>query len=522
MKKYNLIIIALLLLSSCSEDFLNKNPLDRVANETFWNNDKDAVAAASGCYNGFWSMDNVLYFDCASDNAYNPFSWEGFQVQATGYATPGDPGSSFIGYDAITKCNNFLDNISRPKMDETLRKRLTAEVRFLRAWSYFIKVTLYGDVPVVTKVLTIQESNVARTPKADVIKFVLDELTAAAAELPNSYSGNDVGRITKGAALSLKARMQIFDGKYADCATTCSQIMGLGYSLFPDYRGLFKIANEGNSEVILDVQYIEGLYESWVLGVLAPGSYGGWSSINPTQSLADAYECVDGKPITESPLYNPAQPYQNRDPRLDITLLRPGSLYEGSYYDPIDAANNTGDYYAPYGGSKTGYNVRKYVDEMNDFKDVWATGLNAMVIRYAEVLLMYAESKIESNSIDASVYDAIDLVRKRAGMPVVDQTVYNNQTKLRELVRRERRVELAMEGLRWFDICRWKTGTQVMNGMVYGALEGTVSQTDGTLALTTTRIEVETRVFDPAKNYLWPIPQGVIDATPKMVQNPNY
>lgn len=531
MKKYNLIIIALLFLSSCSEDFLNKNPLDKIANETFWNNEKDAIAAAAGCYNNWWSMDNLVYFDCASDNAYNPYPWEGFQIQATGYASPGDvgvdlwkgsPGSPPRGYQLITKCNNFLDNISRPVMKESLRKRLTAEVRFLRSWQYYILVTLYGDVPLVTKVLSIAEANVARTPKAEVIKFVVDELTAAAADLPDSYTTNDVGRITKGAALSLKARMLIFDGKYAECATTCSQVMGLGYALFPDYKGLFKTANEGNEEVILDVQYIESLYENGILGVLPPSSSSGWSSINPTQSLVDSYECTDGKTITESTLYDPTQPYKNRDPRLDLSILRPGSLYEGSYYDPIDVANKTGDYYAPYGGSKTGYNVRKYVDEIKDYKDIWATGMNAIVIRYAEVLLMYAESKIEANSIDASVYDAIDLVRLRAGMPAVDQTVYNNQTKLRELVRRERRVELALEGLRWFDICRWKIGDQVMNAKVYGALEGTVSQVDGTLILTDKRIEVETRVFDPAKNYLWPIPQSVIDATPALTQNPNY
>jgi hypothetical protein len=207
---------------------------------------------------------------------------------------------------------------------------------------------------------------------------------------------------------------------------------------------------------------------------------------------------------------------------LDISIVRPGSSYGGSYYDPIDSENPTGDYYAPYGGSKTGYNVRKYVDDLNDYADMWNTGSDPIVIRYAEILLMYAESKIEANTIDNSVYDAIDHVRERAGMLKVDRAIYNSQAKLRELVRRERRVELALEGLRWFDICRWKIGEQVMPGMVYGALEGTVSQADGTLDLTDTRIEVEERVFDPAKNYLWPIPQSVIDATPAIEQNPNY
>lgn len=537
MKKYSIILIALIFLPSCKKDFLERNPLDQISNETFWNNETDALAAAAGCYSNrqnwlyynpnpdeyWWDVYDVLFFDCASDNAYNPYYWSGFQVQATGLASPNNTGKSYMGYGSITKYNNFLENISRPVMNETLRKRLTAEVRFLRAWGYFIKVTLYGDVPLVKDVLSASEADVPRTTKAEVVKFILDELEASAPDLPNSYSGSDVGRITKGAALALKARMEIFEGKYAECATTCAQIMGLGYSLFPDYRGLFKIANEGNSEVILDVQYIESLYETWVYGMLAPASYGGWSDAIPTQSLVDEYECIDGKTIEESPLYNPGQPYKNRDSRLNVSILYPGSLYEGRYYDPIDNANPFGDYYAPYGGSKTGYNVRKYVDDKkNDYKNIWATGMNAIVIRYAEVLLMYAESKIETNSIDASVYDAIDLIRTRAGMPVVDRTIYNTQAKLRELVRRERRVELALEGLRWFDICRWKIGEQVMNGKVYGALLGKVSQVDGTLTLTNTRIEVETRWFDANKNYLWPIPQSVIDASSKIIQNSGY
>ena len=158
---------------------------------------------------------------------------------------------------------------------------------------------------------------------------------------------------------------------------------------------------------------------------------------------------------------------------------------------------------------------------------MWNTGMNAIVMRYAEVLLMYAESKIELNQIDASVYEALDAIRTRAGMPTVDKALYNNQSKMRELVRRERRVELALEGLRWFDICRWKIGEQVMPGQMYGALLGTVDAETGALNLTDERIKVEIRLFDPEKHYLWPIPQSVIDASvangePTIAQNPGY
>lgn len=522
MKKYSLYIVLLLFITSCSSDFLDRNPLDQPSNEAFWNTEKDALAAATGCYEGWFSMDEVVYFDCASDNAYNPYAWENWQVQATGYATPNNYGQNYMKYDKIVRCNNFLANIDRPIMSEEVRSRLTSEVRFLRAWHYFLKVTLYGDVPLITEVLGVDNSNLPRTPKAEVVKFILDELTAIAPELPESYTGENVGRVTKGAALTLKARMEIFEGDYTACAATCEQIMKLNYSLFPDYRGLFKIANVNNAEVIMDVQYVENLAKNTILGVMPPASVGGWSSIDPTQALVDAYECTDGKTISESKVYDPKEPYKNRDPRLDATIIYPGCLYEGKYFNSIDVKDPNGDYYAPYGRSKTGYHPRKYIDNLADYADMWNTGMNAIVMRYAEVLLMYAESKVELNQIDASAYEALNTIRTRAGMPEIDRAIYNNQSKMRELVRRERRVELAMEGLRWFDICRWKIGEEVMPGQVYGALLGTVDPENGTLNLTDERIKTEVRLFDPAKHYLWPIPQDVIDATDAIKQNPGY
>ena len=440
MKKYSLYAVLLLFITSCSSDFLDRNPLDQPSNETFWNTEKDALAAATGCYEGWFSMDEVVYFDCASDNAYNPFPWENWQVQATGYATANEFGQNYMRYDKITRCNNFLANIDRPEMSEELRTRLTSEVRFLRAWHYFLKVTLYGDVPLVKEVLDIKNSNLPRTPKAEVEQFILDELTEIAPTLPDKYRGGDVGRVTKGAALTLRARMEIFKGDCAACAATCEQIMKLGYSLFQDYKGLFKIANVNNEEVIMDVQYVENLAKNSILGVMPPASVGGWSSINPTQALVDTYECMDGKTIKESTNYNPKDPYKDRDPRLAATIIYPGCLYEGSYFNSIDIKDPTGDYYAPYGRSKTGYHPRKYIDNLSDYADMWNTGMNAIVMRYAEVLLMYAECKIELNQIDNSVYDILDDIRTRAKMPVVDRTRYTGQEKLRELLRRERRV----------------------------------------------------------------------------------
>jgi hypothetical protein len=238
----------------------------------------------------------------------------------------------------------------------------------------------------------------------------------------------------------------------------------------------------------------------------------------------DAYETINGKTITEDPSYDASQPYKNRDPRLDASIIRPGSLYEATYFDPYTGT----DYYKNNNCSPTGYNVKKFIPNISDFRntgygtDIDNTGLNFIVMRYAEILLTYAEAKIEANQLDASLYQAIDAVRKRAGMPVVNQTTYNNQSSLRALIRRERRVELAMEGLRWYDIQRWKIGETVMPGTVTGALLGSVNPNNGELTLTQERIgPVSERVFS-AKNYLFPIPQKEIDLNKGLSQNPGY
>ena len=518
MKKYSLYAVLLLFITSCSSDFLDRNPLDQPSNETFWNTEKDALAAATGCYEGWFSMDEVVYFDCASDNAYNPFPWEGWQVQATGYATANDYGQNYMKYDKIVRCNNFLANIDRPEMSEEIRSRLTAEVRFLRAWHYFLKVTLYGDVPLVKEVLDVNNSYLPRTPKAEVVKFILDELNEIAPLLPETYASSDAGRVTKGAALTLKARMEIFEGDYAACAATCEQIMKLGYSLFPDYRGLFKIANMGNEEVILDVQYVENLAKNGILGVMPPASVGGWSSINPTQALADAYECIDGKTIEESPSYNPKDPYKDRDPRLAASLIYPGCLYEGSYFNPIDIKDPTGDYYAPYGRSKTGYHPRKYIDNLGDYADMWNTGMNAIVMRYAEVLLMYAESMNEQSKMTSDIWDkTIKPLRERAGFDAA-YCSYPGSSDLRQVIRDERRVELALEGRRVFDLRRW------------ALLDNPSLKSTGAAYLTTRATGAP--FLDDGSNiqcqnaynmkYWFPIPQKERDINANLPQNPGW
>jgi hypothetical protein len=521
--KNKLVILGSILISlccSCEKNFLDRQPLDQYSETSLWTSASDAEAALNGCYKGWESGSWLFYIDCASDNAFNPYPWEGYQELGNmSLLSPTNPGNGKWSFETIQKVNWFLANVDKTPMDETLKNRMKAEARFLRAYRYVQMSQLYGDVPLITTNISTTEANeIARNSKQEVVQFAKDELAAAAADLPESYSGADEGRITSGACWALKARLELFNEQYADAIASASNIMGK-YTLFPNYTDLFRIQNEHNSEIILNVEYIADDVPLGSLGVCVIESQGGWWSVNPTEKLVNAYEMNNGKTIDDPTSgYNADDPYKNRDPRLDATIIHPGSLYEGAYFNPMDP--NTIDYYAVY--SYTGFAPKKYVPYMADIPDMWNTGLNIPVIRYAEVLLTYAEAKIELNEIDNSVYDAIDEVRLRAGMPATDRIVYNNQAKLRELVRRERRVELAMEGLRWYDVQRWKIAEDVMTGPVYGSRLGTVDPNTGALSLTSEKMLSEIRTFDPAKNYLWPIPQSQIDVNKNLLQNDGY
>ncbi|MDH7460709.1 RagB/SusD family nutrient uptake outer membrane protein [Chitinophagaceae bacterium 26-R-25] len=533
MKKITICLFVAAALSGCKKDFLNTAPLDAYSNSTLWKSQNDALAALTGCYSGWELGDNVVYDDCISDNAYDQFPWEGYETFASGLATATDPGINKYDYTTIQKCNWFLDNIDNvpaAKIDATIKERMKAEARFLRAYKYFVLSQNYGNVPFVEHAITPTEANsIKQTLKADIVNYVLSELNTIAPSLPVSYSGSDIGRITRGGALALKARVELFNGKYSDCIATTQQLMKspFSYSLYPNYSEMFRPQNADNQEVILDAQYLLNTNSAWVLIVLAPNSSGGWSSVAPTQSLIDSYETINGKTIQNDPSYDPAQPYKNRDPRMEASIIRPGSMYMGNYFDPL--SSNSSDVRGGNNASPTGYNFRKYIENLNDFNgtsygagDLSNTGQTFIVMRYAEVLLMYAEAKIEANQVDQSVYDAINTVRTRVSMPSVTSAMYPDQASLRTLVRRERRVELAGEGLRWYDIQRWKTAATVLTGDVYGCQDGTVNTSNGAVTLVpNTNINIGNRAFAD-KNYLWPIPQKEIDINKTLKQNNGY
>lgn len=519
----------------CNKSFLDTEPLDKYSNSSLWTSKADADAALTSCYSDWENGANIVYDDCISDNGIDQFPWEGYETFASGLASASDPGVNKYSYTTIQRCNWFLENVDKvpsSSVSDDLKNRMKSEARFLRAYKYWVMSQVYGDLPFVTKNITTDESKtIRRTKKTDITAFVLQELTEVASVLPVKYEGSDIGRITSGAALALKARVQLFNEQYKDCIATCDKLMQAPYSydIFQGgYEDLFRPQNGNNIETILDVQYLQNDNAQWVLGAMLPNSFGGWSSMAPTQSLVDAYETKNGLTIDKDPTYNSLQPYVNRDPRLDASVIRPGLSYMGKYFNSLNSGS--ADLVGSNNASPTGYNFKKYVANIDDYNgtaygtDIWNTGGSMILIRYAEILLTYAEAKIEDNQIDASVYNAINKVRQRAtvNMPPATAALYPDQASLRTLVRRERRVELAGEGLRWYDIQRWKIGAQALTGEVKGSLKGTVNTATGVLTLTPNSNYVAgTRTFAD-KNYLWPIPQKERDINKNLDQNEGY
>lgn len=525
MKLSNLYIILFgtVLLSSCKKELLDTFPNDRLSTDVFWKTENDAKLAVNALYTDLDSI-NIITWDALTDIAHTnqPFNPQAYiELGAYDIATAKVYDEWRIAYRGIQVVNYFLENVSKvPSTNTALINQLTGEAKTLRAYQYIKLVQFYGDVPLITKTLSIIEAGtVTRTPLAQVYDFIDKELADAAQMLPASYGTADKGKITKGAALALKARSDLFAGRYQLAAEAADQVMKLGYGLYESYQRLFSYAAENNKEVILDKQFIKDIYSNNVFVTIAPYSQkNSNSNFVPTKALVDAYQTVDGKNINDPTSgFDPYNPYLRRDPRLRFSVFLEGDILpSGLVFKPNPNSGTADAIGSTFIASTTGYNIKKYINN-EDYANPVNSGINIILLRYAEVLLTYAEAKIELNQLDQTVYDAINAIRnKRDDVKLPSIAANRSQAELREIVRQERKVELAFEGLRLFDIRRWKIAETVMNGPVYGITYVNNGQ------LVTVQSAAFNRVFDKSRHYLWPIPQRETNLNPNLTQNPNW
>jgi starch-binding outer membrane protein, SusD/RagB family len=500
MKKLKYIFISIVFLAGCN-DLLDTNPSDFYTADTFWETSGHALEALTGCYQVLVSTDYygsgspAHRWEVLTPNAFNynnELATRDFSMGAASATTLGINNNIWVGsYRGIGRCNNVLENIQGIDMDADLKERIIGEAKFLRAFYYFHLNEVFGGVPLIVDAPNADEhSNLPRNSYEEVLSQILQDLDDAADVLPVSYSSSDGGRATKGAALAMKARTLLQNHRYNDVVNTIDELFNLNqYSLFPDYNGLFRKANEGNSEIVFDVRFnapeVTNNYDIFMAQ---------YSTQAPLKDLIDSYQMIDGSSIEESELYDPENPYVNRDPRFAQSIVYLGAPWRNRVATDVDL-------------HQTGYTFRKFT-EYNETTvgTIPQSDVNYVVIRYADVLLMYAEALNELNGPVQEVYDAINDIRTRPTVEMPEIPANLDQEEMREVIRLERRIELAGEQSYFFDIRRWGIAEDVMNAPIRNHA-GNV---------------IENRSFNPNRDYIWPIPFTQIDLNPALEQNPGY
>lgn len=546
--RYTLLIVLALSSVSCQKEFLDRVPLDSSSDATFWINEVQIKAAANACY-AYIKDKNTVDRELMGDNALWP--------AANNYQTIGSGNyNSDISnvnnewnddYAGIARCNNFLENYSKADIDETKKERYASEVRFVRAYLYFYLAESFGDVQLITKTLKVDDPEVfgTRDKNEVVVDFILKELDEIAGKLPLTYPVADYGRITRGAALAFKSRVALFFKRYAEAEKAAKDVMDLGvYQLYSNgnpktsYKELFTLKgnvlnNANNKETIMAYVYAPEIrMHNFSRELHVPDQA---IRFNPTKALVDSYLCSDGLPIDKSPLYteNSFEDYfKNRDPRMTQTILQPGAEW-GGRKDGNPANTNLSIFTAPkFNADKkgavtiTGFYFTKYV-ELSAVPTYNKDHNDIIILRLAEVLLNWAEAKMELGTLSQADLDvSINKLRDRVGMKRMNLAdLLANGLNLREEIRRERRVELALEGLRYYDILRWKQGNLLANdskgmkrsfALVQNDVKSIPVDKDGYIVVYTGN------TFIDPKHYLWPVPFVQGQRNPQLGQNPGW
>ncbi len=516
MKKIAILFLTMFVLAGCSEDFLNETNPNALASDTFWKTSSDVDKAFAGVFSQLQSVDfyngnssgqnaGVYRLDFITDNGYCGYNFINGASLARGdhSATEGLVNSFWTAcYKMIQRSNDFLANVDRvTAVSEANRNTMKAEVRFLRALAYHHLAMCYRDAPLITAPQTLADAKVPKNTNKELVDFVISELNAITA-------GNELsvtvptGRVSKGAALALLARFYLYTNRYLEAAETAQKVISLNaYNLSTTYPALFKITGETSKDVIFAVQYAgPGLAAG--VGAIFNGYFPAAPQVHTVAlpNLADDYYCTDGLPITKSPLYNAKSKHLNRDPRFDATLVTTTSLFRGAAILPANLTPTT-------------FRLRKWADESaTNSTNAFDNGQDFYVLRYAEVLLTRAEALLESGSYtEQAVRDLVNQVRTRAGMPKVEAVEGTGLTKqqLIDIVRHERRIETAFEGLRFYDLKRW--------GILKERAVDNYMKVDKVQAPA-----IENRIFTAPRHNVWPIPQREIDVNPELVQHPEW
>lgn len=561
-KKINTIVVvflAVLLITSCEGNFLDVNPTAKISRESVWKDSTLVQAYAVGLYTG------IPVVDKEGESQGPGLSGRGFQYATMATLTDNaiynhDDGTWSIirgqlsptnmgmlggiwgrSYRSIRACNVFLNHIENVEMSKKHKRRLIAEVKFIRAFRYFNLLRNFGGIPLHGNKVYKLDDNLQnpemyqRATIEETVDYIVSQLDEATQYLPLHHSSNwKYGRATKGAALTLKATTLLYAAsplytegansqeKWTKAAQTFKTVMELGiYSLYPNYRKLF-LTPYDNSEIIFQRLYTKKHNHLPFVKTNGPNGYSGWGGVNPLQNLVSEYEMKNGLPITHpNSGYNSQHPYKNRDPRLNATILHNGSEFKGREVQTFVPGGKDGpDGISAWNTSQTGYYLFKFMNpNLSTTTNVWNQSSDGpwIYFRYAEVLLGYAEARNEASGPDPSVYRAVNKVRNRVGMPDLPKGLSQNE--MRKAIRHERRIELAFEGNRFYDVRRWKIAMKTGNQPAYGIK--VTKNSDG--SFTYKRVTALSDRQFKEKMYWLPIPhEEILASDGKLEQNPGY
>ena len=570
-KYYTALILLVIIATSCS-DFLDRHNQNAPTNETFWTTEDQLFYSLLPCYQAFEKDFIVNWGESTAESVMWGDINSGLSKVSGGKHsyTDGFPFTTYWGnaYAAIYKCNNFLDNYDKAQIPSEVKDVYAAEVKTIRAYMYFLLTTFWGDVPKVDKVIQPEEGYIERTPRKEIIDWLIADLQWSADRMPAERQvGKNLGRMDKWGALAMLSRIALQNERWELAEQTSQYIISNSpYGLY-DYEKMFH--NQGdvendpkNNEAMIYSLYVpENRMHNVSNETCSPTDY---IRLNPSKSLIDAYLCTDGKPaktgleyykrtdVKTSPTYKfPEEHYadyfENRDPRMKMSLYAPGDVWsggvDGRLITPADGIFML-PRYTTFKSDRDGANGRTgfYMKKYNDIDVNNATGKshgNLNIIRFAEVLLINAEANFEKQgkSLSQGQIDAtINRLRDRVGMHRMNLAELSAWSlDLETELRRERRIELMGEGMRYADIVRWKEGELRFGRAITGpSLKVCVNDLGkspyadtgvdefGDVVYEKSKAEGGIRYFDPNKHYLWPVPYAERLKNPKLGQNPGW
>jgi len=544
---YLILSLSILLITSC-ENVLEKTPIDSFSDGAVWGDEALTEAFANTVYKsipfGFQQLHGWRFMPYAnmSDECNSRNSGTNIQIIIQGNASPSYSGPMDVWsgplwsyWEPISQANKFLDKMKLSTIDQGLKDRLTAEMRAVRAYSYFKFISHYGGVPLITKPFSLDDDfKVARNSYDEIMNFIILELDESIKFLPLDYDAANDGRVTKGAAMAIKARALLYAAsplnnpentraKWQAAADASKAVIDLNqYKLYDNYKVLFTQAGGYNTQEVIwgRPQNMNVEVESRVERLLFPNGWLGFAHSHPLQNLIDDFETTKGLLPKVDPGYEPQNPYVNRDPRFYATILYDGAPFKNRTIESFTPGglDSPDGIESAWNASETSYYIRKFVDESKCGCTDGPDGSSSPTwiwFRYGEVLLNYAEAMYKLGD-EATCREYINKIRSRPGvnMPPVTESGAALWNRLVQ----ERRIELVFEEHRFFDVRRWKTATEVFS---QNRMRMKVNKDPGTGKKTYT-----VQFFQPAKfndwNYLAPIPQEVIDQNSLITQNPGY